>query len=116
MDWKEIEQFPGLRVNSLGVIQSVSEITVRTVKRNGLLYLSTPNLKGPGRKYTPIHRIVAEYFLPDFEPGSKVRHKSINCSDNSVDNLEIVTERKSRIRKLEDRVEALEKIIKELRG
>lgn len=41
--------------------------------------------------FKPIHRIVAEAFLEDFDQGLHVNHKNMIKTDNSVENLEMVT-------------------------
>lgn len=42
------------------------------------------------RKHFYVHRLVAEYFLPDFKPAMDVHHKDSNINDNQAWNLEMV--------------------------
>ena len=60
------------------------------VKLNGKLYIC-PIFNGyyylPGK---PLHRIVAELFIPDWDPNKEVDHKDCNKLNNIVTNLLIV--------------------------
>lgn len=70
---------------------------VFSVKRGGLKELCLTqqktgymvvNLKG---KIKYVHRLVAETFLSNWDPGLEVNHKNLMRFDNCLDNLEMVT-------------------------
>lgn len=42
-------------------------------------------------KYTTVHRLVAEQYLPTWDTSLQVNHKNMIKTDNRVDNLEMVT-------------------------
>lgn len=57
--------------------------------KNGYLYVA---LRAPGmNKYKPVHRIVAEAFIPNENNFECVNHKNEDKTDNNVSNLEWCT-------------------------
>lgn len=91
--WKTIKDFPNYEVNGNGEIRNkkTKRILKSAVdKSTGYSKVSLWN-DGVGRT-RPVHRIVAETFLPkpDFD-NAEVNHIDGNKSNNSVSNLEWVT-------------------------
>jgi len=93
--WEEIPLFEGVyQISSHGRLKSFKRI-------GGGYILSNVNIKGgylsivlshrEEIRYTRIHRLVAEAFIPNPEGKSQVNHKDTNKQNNSADNLEWVT-------------------------
>lgn len=81
--WKDIIEYPGYQVSNYGRIRSFDG-EIKTLSSNGNGYLVIYN---KGKKYY-IHRLVAEYFLPNHDNLPIVNHKDECRSNNRVDNLE----------------------------
>ena len=50
---------------------------------------------GSGAKTFFVHRLVAKYFLPDFNENLVVNHKDENSLNNRIDNLEMMTQKEN---------------------
>lgn len=104
--WKDIVGYEGLyQVSNLGRIKSLSrfkkcgkENTIGYIKpecilkpnkqKSGYCYIT---LKGKQTKFTTIHRLVAQAFIPNPNDYPCVNHKDENKSNNNVYNLEWCT-------------------------
>lgn len=107
-EWRDVADYEGIyQVSNLG--------RVRTFRRksgfvgfelsdeprpmsliphgNGYLYVSLR--KGDKRKNYYVHRLVARAFIGEIPDGYVVNHLDYNRSNNSADNLEIVTQREN---------------------
>ncbi|MCR9590411.1 NUMOD4 motif-containing HNH endonuclease [Vibrio alginolyticus] len=85
---KPIEGYEGLySITSCGLVYSHNtNAFLKPRKRHGYLRL---NLSKEGKKKTfPIHRLVAEAFIPNPHGLATVNHKDRNKENNHVDNLE----------------------------
>ena len=49
---------------------------------------------GVGKKFS-VHRLVAQHFLPDWNPGLEVNHIDGNRDNNRADNLEMCTHQRN---------------------
>lgn len=104
--WKDVKGYEGqYQVSSYGRVKSVPRVIIRSNgnpqtisekilapivdKRSG--YLKVSLMKGKLRTCR-IHRLVAESFIPNPEGKPEVNHKDGNKQNNTVDNLEWVTE------------------------
>ena len=91
MEWKTIAN--GYQVSTTGEVKSLKYKTPRILKsqlgRDGYLRVDL-TINGKAKHY-PIHRLVAQAFLPN--PGNKpeVNHRNGVKTDNRVENLEWVT-------------------------
>lgn len=93
--WKDIEGFEGLyQVSNKGRVKSFhgSKELIRKPLTNKKGYKSLALTRKPAIRinYT-IHRLVAEYFIPNPENKREVNHKDGNPSNNNVENLEWAT-------------------------
>lgn len=105
--WKKIEEIPDMEVSNYGRFRSIDRTILKL--RNGKLVkvkykgkirkTSTDNngyqkicvhRNGVMKAYVA-HRLVAKYFLEDFNPELEVDHIDDNRSNNKVTNLRMVT-------------------------
>ena len=98
--WKDIKGYEGLyKVSNLGKIKSLKRnINKRKcdeiIKKPSILpkgYLQMALCKNGNTKYTSIHRLVAEAFIPNPYNLPCVNHKDNNPQNNVVSNLEWIT-------------------------
>lgn len=83
-------------ISTLGRIKSVPRLNCKgkirklTVSKNGyyVINLTAPNKT---RKRALVHRLVAETFLGPIPGGMQINHKNEIKTDNTLENLEIVT-------------------------
>lgn len=94
--WKDIEGYEGLyQVSNLGRVKSIKRNTAtnRILKpHNTNKYLQVCLCKNGSTKYKLIHRLVAEAFIPNYENLPEVNHKDEDKLNNSVSNLEWVSQ------------------------
>ena len=108
MQWREIKGYEGYyEVSDTGLVRSLDRIVpdeksgYKTLKGNLMKLSETRNNKRAGRGYyvvnlrkehtskvTPVHRLVAEAFLPNENNLPTVNHKDGNKHNNTVENLE----------------------------
>lgn len=93
--WKQIKNFPNYYVSNFGRIWSVSKNNFKKLRKNKYGYMIT-DLYNKNINYTfIIHRLVAEYFVPNPENKPEVNHKDGNKENNRADNLEWVTRKEN---------------------
>lgn len=84
---KEIEGYPNYKISSEGyVINSRGKILKPSVCGRGYEAVALCNGTKPKTHY--IHRLVAEYFIPNPDSKETVNHIDGNRRNNSVENLE----------------------------
>lgn len=82
--WKEIKK-TGYEVSNFGRIRHDERILAGSYHSDGYIFI---NIKG---NQTPIHRFVANAFIPNPKHLPEVNHKDGNKMNNSAENLEWVT-------------------------
>ena len=96
---KQIKQAPDYFISDSGQVENQYGRILKPDKLiNGYLRieLSTDKVKNRYR----IHRLVAEYFIPNPDNKTQVNHKDGNKENNNVDNLEWVTNSENMIHAL----------------
>ena len=90
--WKDIPSYEGLyQVSNLGRVKSLKRQLILKPMRTKKGYLCVALYKCPIRKFKPIHRLVAQAFIPNPKNLPQVNHKDENKENNYVDNLEYCT-------------------------
>lgn len=105
--WKKIEEIPFMEVSNYGNFRTMDRIVEKirmgklvkakykgknrklSTDNNGYLKLVT-HTNGVAKAYVA-HRLVAKYFLDDFDETLEVDHKDNNRSNNNVNNLQMVS-------------------------
>ena len=95
-EWKQIKEFPRYYVSSNGRVKSLvrkQEIILKqTSTEAGYLIIKLYNNKQqPKEKTYRVHRLVAQYFITDFDETKEVHHINGNRKDNRAENLQCLT-------------------------
>lgn len=96
--WKDIKAYEGLyQVSNLGRVRCLKGKSERILKqrkdRNG--YIKIHLSKHGKRKYTTLHRLIAQAFIPNPENKPQVNHIDGTKHNNCLDNLEWVTQKEN---------------------
>lgn len=95
--WKDIEGYDGMyQVSDLGRVRShkSGEWRVMRARNNGTGYLQVQLWKNGKRKFTYVHRLVAQAFIPNRdESKTQINHIDECKQNNRVSNLEYCTAR-----------------------
>lgn len=99
--WKDIIGYEGLyQVSNFGNVKSLGNNFTRKERLLKLSpqskgYLTVVLQKNGKRKTTLVHRLVAEYFIPNLDKKLQVNHINGIKTDNRVENLEWVSHREN---------------------
>ena len=88
--WKTIIGFSRYEISNCGRIRTKSAYKIIRCDAGTYPHCSLVNDEGI-REYKYVHRLVAEHFLPDWDPTLTVNHKDENKFNNNVSNLEMMT-------------------------
>lgn len=94
MKWKDIEGYEGLyQISDIGLVWSVRnrKYLKYTYKSKRKPYKKVQLWKNGKQKNYYIHRLVAQAFIPNPNNKCQVNHKNCYIGDNSVNNLEWLT-------------------------
>jgi len=89
-EWKDVVGFEGLySVSNIGRVKNIKRNKIRAqFMSKGYLTLIIYNVNS---RYTPVHRLVAQAFIPNTENKPQVNHINGIKSDNKTANLEWAT-------------------------
>lgn len=88
-EFGNVKSYPRTRINNKGYKYTTKERILIPQIRNGYLFVRLS--KDAEKKCFSVHRLVAEYFLPNPENKPCVNHIDGNRKNNNVKNLEWVT-------------------------
>ncbi len=91
MLWREVADYPSYKVSDSGLIFSQKANRLLTVSEHGDGYKIVSLYKDGKCKRVFIHRLVYETFVGAIPEGMQINHKDEDKSNNSLDNLEIVS-------------------------
>lgn len=90
--WKDVDGYDGMyQVSDLGRVRSLKYGKVRVLKQSkvGMGYLRVSLYKDNNEKYFPVHRLVAQAFIPnDNIFNNEINHINECKTDNRASNLE----------------------------
>lgn len=95
MEWKHIDTWWGYSVSDTGEVRrdKDNKILKQYLQKNG--YVCVWLNRGYGNKPVPVHRLVAEAFIPNTNNKPFVDHIDTNRSNNNVSNLRWATEKEN---------------------
>ena len=89
--YKDIDGFPNYQVTSWGRVYNKTTRMFVTQEEHHKGYLRVDLYNENGRKHKKVHRLVAEAFITNPDNKPQVNHIDGNNQNNSVTNLEWVT-------------------------
>lgn len=96
-EWKQIQEAPRYYISNLGRVKSFAidkkngHLLAIHCDRYGYQYVKLTPEKGQNRRFFRIHRLIAEYWKDNYFSGAVIHHKDGDRTNNSIDNLEILT-------------------------
>lgn len=100
--WKRINNVTNYEISNLGRVRNSNTqyILKGRLSKSGYLQVSLKNIENNKYQNQYVHRLVAEYFIPnDDDNKNQVNHKDGNKENNNVENLEWVTPSENLIHK-----------------
>ena len=97
--YKKINGFDGYEVSTWGNVRKGDQMLRKEVHCKG--YLRVDLMKDGKRVHKKIHRLVAEAFIPNPENKPQINHIDGNNQNNSVTNLEWVTDAENKAKQRE---------------
>lgn len=96
--WKQIKDYENYEVSNLGRLRrnkGDGDYFYHSLKSPKGIYISVCLSGFYGRRRTRIHRLVAEYFIPNPNNKPQVNHINFDKTDNRVENLEWCTNKEN---------------------
>lgn len=101
--YKTINGYQNYGVSNFGNVKNNKTNKVLTPRNNGKGYLTVILYEGSNKKNFRIHRLVAEYFIPNPLKLNTVNHINFDKSDNKVMNLEWASVRENNCHRFKDK-------------
>ena len=88
-EWKPINNYPDYEISNYGRIRR--DFKLKKMSATDGQYIHVSLAANGNVSYYYVHRLVAEHFLPEWNPELVVNHKDENKQNNHVSNLEMMT-------------------------
>ena len=96
--WKKVNGFGDkYYISNYGNIKNIKTNKLLNPKKDKDGYLEIALSNHCKKKYYRVHRLVAEYFIPNINNKPQINHKDRNKANNKVDNLEWCTNQENAI-------------------
>ena len=114
--FKEVEGFPNYEISTWGRVFNKRIGRFQTPYHHHKGYLRVDLVNEDGRKHFKVHRLVATAFIPNPDGKPQVNHIDGNPANNSVTNLEWVTNRenKDKAQELRAEIKRLQMLVDEI--
>lgn len=89
--WKEIDGFNNYEISTLGKVKNVKTGRILKAANNGTGYLQVRLCVNGKVVHKYVHRLVAEYFIPNLDNKTDVNHIDEDKLNNRADNLNWMT-------------------------
>jgi hypothetical protein len=86
-------------ISSYGFVKNIKNNCILSLNDNKIGYIRINLSNGKGKKYL-LYRLVAEYFIDNFDVKYKINHIDGNTFNNNVSNLELCTIKENNNRKI----------------
>lgn len=105
--FKDIDGYEGYQITSWGRVfnRKTGKFVLQEINAKGYLRVDLYNEQG--KKHMKVHRLVAQAFLDNPDGKPQVNHKDGNKQNNSITNLEWVTNKENceHARRLKEQIE-----------
>lgn len=99
--WKPVEGFENYSVSSWGRVKNKTTEDLLRPENHHKGYQRVDLMKDHKRWHMKVHRLVATAFIPNPENKPQVNHKDGNPRNNSITNLEWVTDEENKAKAIE---------------
>lgn len=100
-NWKPINGYPNYEISNHGNVRLTADkklLSPYIAGKQGLRQVKLSSAVGSIRRARTVHVLVAEHFLPGYEPGYVIEHKDRDLQNNHWSNLKIDWYRRSTAR------------------
>lgn len=93
--WRDIDEYENYQISSWGRVYSKNTHSIVAQEKTEKGYMRVYLCRDGVRKHYKVHRLVAGEFIPNPLGKPQVNHKDGNKENNSVSNLEWVTNKEN---------------------